>query len=115
MKTNLLTPAKAAFVAVLILVGTAVPALSQPVKIRPCEVQSVDCTNMTITVQTINDKETFTLYVTSQTRLYRNGKPAITCDFQPGDLGHGSAYTNADNKVEAVRFYAKETKQIDTP
>ena len=115
MKTNLLIPARAALVAALILAAGVIPALGQNVTIGRCEVQSVDTTNMTITVQRTSDEQTFTLYITSRTRLFRNGEPAITSDFQPGDVGHGSAFTNAEEKVEAVRFYARQAKPNKTP
>jgi len=110
MRINALNPIRVAAMATVILFATVSSALSQAVKIGRCEVQSVDCTNMTITVQTTKDKETFTLFVTSRTRLFRNGEPAITCGFMPGDIGHGSAYTNAEDKVEAFRFYARQVK-----
>ena len=115
MKMNRFSSAGAACMAAAILLVAATPILGQAVKIGRCDVQSVDCTNMTITVQTTANKETFTLYVTSRTHLFRNGEPAITADYQPGDIGHGSAYTNADDKVEAVRFYAKEAKPGQRP
>ena len=114
MKTNVLSSLKFALLAALVLATATIPALAQTVTIGRCEVTSVDTTNMAITVQTTNDKETFTLYVTSRTRLFRNGEPAITADFQPGDIGHGSACTNADNKVEAVRFSARPAKVNET-
>ena len=110
MKTNSLNLTGATFVAAALLIMTSLQALSQPMTLKHCLVQSVDTTNMTITVKQFDRGESLVLYITSRTRLFRNGEPAITADFQAGDSAGGTAYKNAENKVEAVRIYAEPGK-----
>ena len=101
--------------AVSLLIMTSLWAFSQPMTLGDCLVQSVDTTNMTITVTQLDKGGSLVLYITSRTRLFRNGVPAITADLQAGDSARGSAQKNTDSKIEAVRIYARPSKAQPAP
>lgn len=91
-----------------LLFGLAtVTAFSQSVTLKHCVVQAVDTTNMTITVKQGDQGDSMVLYVTSRTRLFRNGEPAIVAEFQAGDTAFGTACRTPEKRVEAVRVYAR--------
>jgi hypothetical protein len=104
MKTKTLNLARVAFMAALLVMAASLRSLGQSLALEHCQIQSVDRTNMTITVKQVDTDQVLTLYVTSQTRLFRNGEPAVTSDLLIGDMRGGPIRRNADNKVEAIRF-----------
>ena len=110
MKMKTLNLARVALAASLLLLLGQHWSYGQLQTIEGCQIQAVDRTNMTITVKQLRNGEVLTLYVTSQTRLFRNGEPAVTSDLQIGDIGGGSVRANADNRLEAVRFYVRGAK-----
>lgn len=110
MKANCLTPARAMLPAASLLVITGFSTLSQPMTLTHCLVQSVDTTKMAITLKQWDSGASLVLYVTSSTRLFRNGVPAITSDLQTGDSAGGSAQKATGNKIEAVRIYARQAQ-----
>lgn len=106
MKMHCIFPKTAAFVASVMVCAASSSALAQTITFAHSKIESVDRTNMIITVSRLGKGEPLILRITSQTRLFKNGQPAITADLTVGDEIHGSAHTDADGKTEAIRIYA---------
>jgi uncharacterized peroxidase-related enzyme len=104
VKTKSSNVTKAAILAVLLLAGSSLRALTQTDTLASSQIQSIDRTNMSITVKQRGRDETVTLYITSETRFFKNGQPAITSDLKAGDEVSGLVRKNSEGKVEAVRI-----------
>jgi len=107
MKTKRNDLIKSTVLAALILVGSGVQALARTTTRIHGRIESIDRTNMTLTVKETGRKEPLTLYVTSQTRLFKDGEPAITSDLAVGEKIHGSARKDAAGELDALRLYAR--------
>ena len=107
MKTKRTNIKRTVVLAALILAGSGLHFLGQDVVLARGWIESVDRTNMTVTVKETGRKELLTLYIASRTRLFKDGQPAITSDLVVGDKIHGSAQKNAEGKIEVVRLYAE--------
>jgi hypothetical protein len=107
MKTKRNDLIKGTVLAALILVGSGLQALARTVTLTHGRIESIDLTNMTLTVKETGRKEPLTLCITSQTRLFKNGQPAIASDLAVGEKIHGSARKDAAGELDALRIYAR--------
>jgi hypothetical protein len=78
-------------------------ALAQTVPLPKSQIQSLDLTNMTFTV-TLKGTN-LTVFITSETRLFKNGNYAISKDLTVGDTVHGSLRKKGEGRHEAVRIF----------
>jgi hypothetical protein len=71
------------------------------------KLESADNVNKTLTIK--GKEKDRTIHITSQTKLTKDGQPAVFGDAVPGEEVAGSVRENADGKIEAVsvRFGAK--------
>ena len=71
----------------------------------------LDFTNMTFTV-TLKGTN-LTVFITSETRFFKNGQYAISKDLTVGDTVHGTLRKKAEGHPEATRIFvsAAATKQ----
>lgn len=83
------------------------PALAAVFALSHGHIQSIDRTNMTITITQDRTVEPVIVYITPQTRLYKNGHPAISSDLVAGDAVHGSVSRDVQGRLEGVRIYAQ--------
>lgn len=91
----------------------AVIARAAPVEDLPkCEVIGVDRTNLTFSVKLARTNETRLIQITSETRFFKETKPAISEDMAVGDTVFGKVHRRADGVYEAVRIYILKPKQI---
>jgi hypothetical protein len=107
MKTKRNDLIKGTVLAALILVGSDVPALARTMTRIHGRIESIDRTNMTLTIKDTGRKEPLTVFITSQTRLFKDGEPAITSDLAVGEKIHGSARKDAAGELDALRIYAR--------
>ncbi|MBI1177024.1 hypothetical protein GC207_06245 [bacterium] len=80
---------------------------SKPVNLPRRVISAVDMTNMTFTVTSKGTN--LVLFITSETRFFKDGKYAITQDFKVGDEIRGTMTVAEDNKHLAVRLYSGQT------
>jgi hypothetical protein len=63
-------------------------SLAKTIKLAHGQIESIDRTNMTLTVKRPANEAPLTLWITSQTRLYKNGDPATSAELEVGDVIH---------------------------
>jgi len=81
---------------------------AQPIKLSETQIQSVDSTNLTFSVAVKEEK--LTVFITSETRLFKNGDPATTKALVAGEMVRGALRKTASGRVEAVRLHLGEPK-----
>jgi hypothetical protein len=107
MKTKRNNLIKGTILAALLLVGGGVQASARRITRIHGRIESIDRTNMTLTVKETGRKEPLTVYITSQTRLFKDAEPAITSDLAVGERIHGSARKDAAGELDALRLYTR--------
>ena len=107
MKTKRNDLIKGTVLAALILVGSGLQASARTITLTHGRIESIDRTNMTLTVKETGRKEPLTVYITSQTRLFKDAEPAITSDLAVGERIHGSARKDAAGELDALRLYTR--------
>ena len=111
MKTTRIDLKRIVVLAALILAGSSMHSLAQTLLLARGRIESMDRTNMTLTIKQAARKEPLTLYITSRTRLFKNAEPAITSDLVVGDEVRGSARKDSEGKIEAVRIYVAKAEK----
>jgi hypothetical protein len=103
MNTNLRTFLKAGALAVFVgfLAGQA---RGEVVRLEKSQIESIDRTNMTLTLKIELKAETLTVSITPETRLLKSGKYIITRDLAVGDRVTGTVRKTPEGKHEAVRL-----------
>ena len=100
--------------ALLLGIGTALvlslgsTALAQTIPLPKTRIQSLDFTNMTFTVTLTGTN--LTVFITSQTRLFKNGNYAISKDLAVGDTVTGTMRKGTANRHEAVQIFARSER-----
>jgi len=110
MKTNRTELTKEMILAALILVGSSLQSLAETIKLTDSQIGSIDRTDRTLTVNRSAQEGPLTIYITSQTQLFKNGEPATSAELEVGDVVRGSARRFSDGKIEAVRIYARKAE-----
>ena len=103
MKANYVRLAKVALLAAVLVLAIGLRTAPDTIVIRHGEITAIDRVKFTLTVKE-PQTEALTLWVTSQTRLYKYGEPATTSDLAVGDEVRGTAEKEQDRTV-AVRLY----------
>jgi hypothetical protein len=80
-------------------------AADKLIDLPPSKITLLDFTNMTFTVELTGTN--LTAYMTSETRLFKDGKYAISKDLKEGELVRGKLKKAADDhdRSEAVRIF----------
>lgn len=113
MRTKFTDLAREIFLAaliLLILIGSSLPSSAETIRFARSQIESIDRTNMTLTIKRPAHQEPVTLFITSRTRLFKNGEPATSSELEAGDAIHGSAHRSADGKIDGVRIYTRKAK-----
>ncbi len=69
------------------------------------EIEAIDRVHMTFSVKETGHPGLIRVFVTSRSRFYKNGEPAITADLAVGDIIKGVVRQDAKGHVDAVRIY----------
>jgi hypothetical protein len=88
-----------------LLLSIGPTAFAQSVLLPKSPIQSLDLTNMTFTV-TLKGTN-LTVFITSQTRFFKNGNYAISKDLAVGDTVHGTMRKSMANRHEAVQVFVR--------
>jgi hypothetical protein len=91
------------WIAVTLGVHPAGAADPSRLKLPPSKVTSLDLTNLVLTVDWSGTNTT--VFITSQTRFFKDGKYAISKDLREGDEIRGTLKRTADDRFEAVRIF----------
>lgn len=105
--------------ALLTAVAFAVSAPAQPapkaqtINLPRSPITMIDLTNMVFQVKLKGTN--LDLFITSQTRLFKDGKYATTQDFKEGDEVRGTMKVGDADRHEAVRLYTGKAQKSRKP
>jgi len=85
--------------------GTRAPAADKLIDLPPAKITLLDFTNMTFTVELTGTN--LTVYMTSETRFFKDGKYAISKDLKEGEIVRGKLKkaVGDHDRSEAVRIF----------
>lgn len=105
MKTRLSNFIAALTGAWLLVGANAAIAADKTIDLPPSKITLLDFTNMTFTVELTGTN--LTVYITSETRFFKDGKYAISKDLKEGEIVRGKLKKAVDDhdRSEAVRIF----------
>lgn len=96
---------KVAILLGLLLVGTGLRAGAETIVISHGQITALETNLFVLTIKDADRPAPLAVQITSQTRLFKFGQPAVTAGLAVGDKVRGAVDQKANGKCEAVRIY----------